>query len=124
MSSPSRSGAFDAAVDRRVERFSESISFDQRLFRQDIAGSIAHAQMLTDQSILTPEAKRRLFSEMDANEKEIDDLYSTLIGLIQEGSYLEGQGNLGQDGDPPADPLFTECWLTEQGRQLVKRNPW
>ncbi|MCP4775933.1 MAG: argininosuccinate lyase, partial [Planctomycetaceae bacterium] len=53
MSSPSRSGAFDSAVDKRVERFTESISFDQRLFRHDISGSIAHAKMLTDQEILT-----------------------------------------------------------------------
>ncbi len=53
--SPSRSGAFDAAVDQRVQRFSESISFDRRLFRQDIAGSIAHARMLSDQGILTAE---------------------------------------------------------------------
>ena len=53
MSSPSRSGAFDSAVDKRVERFTESISFDQRLFRHDITGSIAHAKMLTDQGILT-----------------------------------------------------------------------
>ena len=53
MSSPSRSGAFDSAVDKRVERFTESISFDQRLFRHDIAGSIAHANMLADQQILT-----------------------------------------------------------------------
>jgi argininosuccinate lyase len=53
LSSPSRSGAFDSAVDKRVERFTESISFDRRLFRQDIAGSIAHAHMLADQQILT-----------------------------------------------------------------------
>jgi len=53
LSSPSRSGAFDSAVDKRVERFTESISFDQRLFRHDIAGSIAHANMLADQQILT-----------------------------------------------------------------------
>ena len=52
MGSPSRSGAFDAAVDKRVEKFTESISFDARLYRQDIAGSIAHARMLADQGII------------------------------------------------------------------------
>ena len=54
-SSPSRSGAFESAVDKRVERFTESISFDQRLYQHDIAGSIAHARMLADQKILTPQ---------------------------------------------------------------------
>lgn len=53
MSSPSRSGAFSAEVDRRVEKFTESISFDYRLYAQDIAQSTAHAQMLGDQGILS-----------------------------------------------------------------------
>jgi argininosuccinate lyase len=58
LSSPSRSGAFSADVDRRVEKFSESVSFDYRLYAQDIAQSTAHAQMLGDQGILTePEAQ-------------------------------------------------------------------
>ncbi len=52
MGSPSRSGAFDSAVDKRVEKFTESISFDARLYWQDIAGSIAHARMLADQGII------------------------------------------------------------------------
>lgn len=53
LSSPSRSGAFSAEVDRRVEKFTESISFDYRLYAQDIAQSTAHAQMLGDQGILS-----------------------------------------------------------------------
>ena len=70
MSSPSRSGAFDSAVDKRVERFTESISFDQRLFRHDISGSIAHAKMLTDQGILTAQ--------------ECDDIESGLNEILHE----------------------------------------
>ena len=53
VSSPSRSGAFSQQVDRRLEKFSESISFDHRLVLQDINGSIAHAKMLAGQEILT-----------------------------------------------------------------------
>src|ERR1700733_2471266 len=37
-------GVFSEATDRRVEQFTESVSFDRRLFVQDIAGSTAHAQ--------------------------------------------------------------------------------
>jgi argininosuccinate lyase len=37
---------FSKATDCRVERFTESVSFDHRLYAHDIAGSIAHAQML------------------------------------------------------------------------------
>ena len=53
MDSPSRSGVFDAAADNRVASFTESISFDARLYAQDISGSIAHAKMLQEIGILT-----------------------------------------------------------------------
>lgn len=55
MASPSRSGVFASAADKRVERFSESISFDHRLYAHDIRGSIAHAQMLAKVGLLTAE---------------------------------------------------------------------
>ena len=51
--SPSRSGVFQTASDKRLEAFGESISFDRRLFRQDVRGSIAHARMLAKQGLLT-----------------------------------------------------------------------
>lgn len=53
LSTPSRSGVFQAATDRRLEKFTESISFDHRLYPQDIRGSLAHAAMLQRQGILT-----------------------------------------------------------------------
>ena len=68
--SPSRSGAFSQAADKRLEKFSESISFDQRLWPHDIAGSIAHAKMLAAQGILT-----------DDEAKQISD---TLIDIGQQ----------------------------------------
>jgi argininosuccinate lyase len=46
-------GTFDVATDRRVEEFTESIRFDERLYEQDIRGSIAHAQMLADVGLLS-----------------------------------------------------------------------
>ncbi len=46
MSDKAWGGRFAAGTDRRVERFTESISFDHQLFKQDVRGSIAHARML------------------------------------------------------------------------------
>jgi argininosuccinate lyase len=46
-------GRFAAGTDRRVEAFTESISFDHRLFEHDIRGSIAHARMLASVGLLT-----------------------------------------------------------------------
>jgi len=46
-------GRFEAGTDRRVEEFTESISFDRRLFRHDVLGSQAHARMLAHVGLLT-----------------------------------------------------------------------
>ena len=70
--SPSRSGAFESAADKRVEKFTESISFDQRLYRQDIAGSIAHSQMLAEQGILTQAEFEQIRSGLKEIETEIE----------------------------------------------------
>jgi argininosuccinate lyase len=53
LASPSRSGVFAKATDRRVEQFAESISFDHRLYAHDIRGSIAHAEMLAKVGLLS-----------------------------------------------------------------------
>jgi len=64
VSSPSRSGAFDEDVDQRLEAFSESISFDYRLVNQDINGSIAHANMLAAQEIISAEEAAAICREL------------------------------------------------------------
>ncbi len=46
-------GRFSEATDAFVQRFTASVDFDQRLFEQDIDGSLAHAAMLAQQDILT-----------------------------------------------------------------------
>ncbi len=46
-------GRFAESTDSLVEHFTESVSFDRRLYRQDIAGSSAHARMLAKVGVLT-----------------------------------------------------------------------
>ena len=59
MSEKAWGGVFDEATDKRVEGFTESISFDHRLYREDIAGSIAHVQMLAKVGLITqPECQQ------------------------------------------------------------------
>ncbi|MDR9831387.1 hypothetical protein RCJ22_38015 [Vibrio sp. FNV 38] len=45
-------GRFEKATDGLVDDFHSSISFDKRLFEQDITGSIAHATMLGEEGII------------------------------------------------------------------------
>lgn len=60
MSTPSRSGVFGAGPNRLVEQFTESVSFDHRLYAQDVAGSIAHSQMLATQGIISNDEQQQI----------------------------------------------------------------
>ena len=73
LTSPSRSGVFQQATDRRVERFTESISFDHRLYAHDIAGSIAHAQMLAAVGLISDTESRLIEATLQAIRQEIED---------------------------------------------------
>ena len=46
-------GRFTKQTDKLVYNFNASISFDQKFYKQDIEGSIAHVRMLGKQGILT-----------------------------------------------------------------------
>ncbi|MBR6955199.1 MAG: argininosuccinate lyase [Clostridia bacterium] len=53
-------GRFSKATDGLVDDFNSSISFDQRLYEQDIRGSIAHATMLGEQGIIPKEDAEKI----------------------------------------------------------------
>ena len=53
-------GRFGKATDGLVDDFHSSISFDQRLYEQDITGSIAHATMLGEQGIIPAEDAEKI----------------------------------------------------------------
>ena len=59
-----------------VEEFTASVQFDQRLFRQDIAGSIAHATMLASVDILSDEERDQIINGL-----------KTILTEIEEGDF-------------------------------------
>lgn len=71
MQTPARSGVFDTSTDRRVERFTESISVDWRLYSHDIMGSIAHAQMLADVGVLSASECQQIVDALGEIKREI-----------------------------------------------------
>jgi argininosuccinate lyase len=73
LTSPSRGGVFQQATDRRVERFTESISFDHRLYAHDIAGSIAHAQMLAAVGLISADECRKIEAALLDIRREIEE---------------------------------------------------
>jgi len=72
-SSPvSRSGRFASGPAADVAAFSESVSFDWRLWRQDIRGSIAHARMLAGIGVLTNAERDAIARGLDEIGREIE----------------------------------------------------
>src|SRR5947207_417627 len=72
-STVSRSGRFVGELTDDVVRFTESVSFDWRLWRHDILGSIAHATMLRKIGILSKEEQRAIVKGLDNIGREIAD---------------------------------------------------
>jgi len=66
------SGRFAESTSERVARFSESVSFDQRLWRADVAGSQAHARMLGKVGVLTATDVEAIVAGLDAIATEIE----------------------------------------------------
>lgn len=71
MSAKPWGGAFDEPTDPRVEKFTESISFDHRLAAVDIRGSQAHARMLAKVGLLTQDECRQIVETLDVIGAEI-----------------------------------------------------
>ncbi len=69
-------GRFTQATNTMVEKFSASVSFDQRLYRQDIVGSIAHARMLSKVGVI---------SESEFND--IRDGLNKILAQIEAGEF-------------------------------------
>jgi argininosuccinate lyase len=67
-----RKGRFNKPPAEIAQRYSESVSFDRRLYRYDIAGSIAHAAALAQGGIITTDERQKIEDGLHAIEKEIE----------------------------------------------------
>ena len=88
-------GRFTKETDQLVYKFNASISFDQRLYAQDIRGSIAHVMMLTKQGILTETEKEQIIGGLEgimedlekgrlAITEEYEDIHSFVEAVLTE----------------------------------------
>ena len=72
MSQKAWGGVFSESTDRRMEEFSESVSFDKRLYAHDISGSKAHAQMLAKVGLLTDQEREQIERGLEEIRGEIE----------------------------------------------------
>jgi argininosuccinate lyase len=63
---------FQKGIDKAVEKYVASIPFDWRLYKQDIAGSLAHAQMLAKQELISKKDAELIVSGLVAIRDEIE----------------------------------------------------
>jgi len=96
-------GRFSKALNNRVNAFNSSISFDSRMYAEDIAGSIAHATMLGKCGIIDKEESEKIIAELKNIKNDIDS-----------GTLLI---------DPEAEDIhmFVESVLTERIGDAGKR---
>lgn len=66
-------GRFTKETDALVYHFNASISFDKKLYRQDIEGSIAHVIMLAKQGILTDEEKNEIVAGLSGIREDVEN---------------------------------------------------
>src|SRR5437588_309680 len=102
MSQKTWGGRFSGETDHRVEAFTESISFDRRLYRQDITASKAHARMLAEVGLLTCDEAERIAATLDQIAGEIERgefAFSVQLEDIHthiERSLIERLGDVGR----------------------------
>lgn len=89
-------GVTDGVTAKIADDFNSSISFDSRMFREDISGSIAHAKMLAKQGIIS--------------DCERDEIIAGIVGILDD---LES-GALKIDPDCEDIHMFVEQVLTER----------
>ena len=95
-------GRFTKETNQLVHNFNESISFDQKFYRQDIAGSIAHVTMLAKQGILTEEDRDAIIAGLKSIREDIDNgtlkitTESEDIHSFVEANLIERIGDAGK----------------------------
>lgn len=95
-------GRFKGGTDPLLERFSASIDVDRRLYRQDIEGSRAQAEMLARIGVLTTAEKKKVLKGLDEIEKEIASGSFTFTDALEdihmhiEARLIEKTGEAGK----------------------------
>ena len=95
-------GRFTKETNELVNNFNASISFDQKFYKQDIEGSIAHATMLAAQGIISEDEGKQItdglkgiLSDIESGKLEITDEYED-IHTFMEATLIERIGDAGK----------------------------
>ncbi|EPY2305720.1 argininosuccinate lyase [Clostridium sporogenes] len=83
-------GRFKDEESKLMEDFNSSLSFDKKLYYEDIKGSIAHVKMLANQNIINEEEKEKILLGLEEILKEIDEGVLKIDGEYEDiHSFVE-----------------------------------
>ena len=95
-------GRFTKATDQLVYNFNASITFDQKFYKQDIEGSIAHVKMLGKQGILTEQEMNDIITtlqeikeDVESGKLEITSEYEDIHSFV-EANLIDRLGDTGK----------------------------
>lgn len=95
-------GRFTKEENALVHNFNASISFDQKFYKQDIRGSIAHVTMLASSGILTDEEKDKIvegltgiLNDVESGNLEIDPIAEDIHSFVEQ-TLIERIGDTGK----------------------------
>ena len=95
-------GRFTKETDQLVYNFNASITFDQKFYKQDIEGSIAHVTMLAKQGILTEQERddivrtlKEIRDEVESGRLEITSEYEDIHSFV-EANLIDRLGDTGK----------------------------
>ena len=95
-------GRFTKETDKLVYNFNASISFDQKFYRQDIRGSIAHVTMLASSGILTDEERdqiiaglKGILNDVENGSLQITSEYEDIHSFV-EANLIDRIGDVGK----------------------------
>ena len=94
-------GRFKEAAQDSVREFTQSISYDKRLYKYDIMGSKAHAAMLAEAGIIPESSAKAIAEELDRIEKRIEKGDFTFSAELEDiHMHIESEliSKLGDDG--------------------------
>ena len=90
-------GRFTKETNELVHNFNASISYDQKFYKQDILGSIAHVTMLEKQNILTSDEKEAIVEGLQGILRDIE---SGALPITAEKSRTRFKRRLAMRGVP------------------------
>jgi argininosuccinate lyase len=99
-------GRFAEGPDAVMEEINASIDFDRALFRQDIAGSVAHARMLAQQGIIAADDAEKIVAGLDTILREIEAGKFTFSRALED-IHLNVESRLAELIGPAAGRLHT-----------------